>query len=95
MNKEILENFSEKHFETLKNWVNGLNINGSTPRGQKKNKDRLTFIRDQIKMSEMFGSSELCINNIAATLSHLTMEDITTINLKFSNNEKEFLKQRI
>lgn len=94
MKRETFENFSNESLDELKDWINTLNLKGKTPRGQKKNKENLVFIQNQLELNEMFGDSSLCFNNIMATISRFTYEDIEEINEKFSDRNKGIFKTK-
>lgn len=78
--KSLFREFTEDKHEELATWLNALELNGRTPRGQAKNKERLQFIKNQMDYLEQFkGMSTLPVDNINATFSHMSEDDIDSI----------------
>ncbi|MGD1523984.1 hypothetical protein [Vibrio harveyi] len=90
LGKTFLEGFTEELYSDLVVWLEQLELNGRTPRGQAKNKERLKFIKHQVDCYEQFkGISTMPIDNIAATFSHLDGDEIDSIVNAFTKGAKQ------
>ena len=81
-------NGSEKSLEILTNWIDSLDLkSGKAPKGMAKQYANIKFIQKQLDMNKQFGKNA-GIDNIKATVQHLTDEDIKKLTTALSKENK-------
>ena len=89
VNNKVLslsESFGESNYQTTKDWIISLNLDGRTPKGMKKEVSILNFIKGQIKMADDF------YKGIPTDSIKKTIQDSLD---RFSSNELELINQKL